>query len=76
MKKKMIKVYSALQSTVQRGISTLKSNKGVPEYIHTIAIIIIGLVFAAALIAGLMVLFKGSLLPSIQKAIEDLFNAV
>lgn len=76
MRKKMIKAYSALQSTVQRGISTLKSNKGAPEHINTLALIIIGVVIAAIFIAFLIPLFKSSIFPSIQKNIEDLFNAV
>ncbi len=74
MKKKLQKAQSHLGTLKSRACSVLSDQRGDNHSTSNLGWIIIVCLIVAALGAGLLLIFNNDIIPSIQTAIDNLFN--
>ena len=67
------KVQMAVSNTVFRTQATLACNRG-EGFVDTAVKILMAVVIGALVLAGLYLLFSGTILPELTKRITDMFN--
>lgn len=73
MRKKIAEAVTKIRYALWRAGNVLKEERG-ENYIDTVIKILIAVVLGALLLSGLYALYKGTVMPTLENRIQDMFN--